>query len=92
MCHPKEKLESAGKGPHSDVEFDGLSLLEAQIQFGSLLQVLGLPGQLVLLPHPPVGIKSMEKETSQPTPGSSRQINPAQDHPLCGSSSAKAKV
>lgn len=85
-------LESAGKGPHSYVEFDGLSLLEAQIQFGSLLQVLGLPGQLALLPHPPAGIKPTEKKTSQPAPGSPRQINPAQDHPLHGSSSAKAKV
>lgn len=89
---PKGKAEPAGKGPHSDVEFDGLSLLEAQIQFGSLLQVLGLPGQLALLPHPPGGMKSREKETSQPAPGSPRQTNPAQDHPLCGSSSAKAKV
>lgn len=51
-----------------------MSLLEAQIQFGALLQVLGLPGQLALLPHPPAGIKRTEKETSPPAPGSPGQI------------------
>lgn len=47
---------------HRDVELDGLSLLEAQVQLGSLLGVLGLSGQLTLLPHPPARTEHGEKD------------------------------
>lgn len=71
-------MDLAGKTPHRDVELDGLSLLEAQVQFGSLLGVLSLSGQLALLPHPPTGTEHRAEDTAtaslrlpgKPCPGS----------------------
>lgn len=38
---------------HCDVDLDGLALLEAQVQFGAFVWVLGLFCKLTLLFHPP---------------------------------------
>lgn len=38
---------------HCDVDLDGLALLEAQVQFGAFIWVLGLLCKLTLLLHPP---------------------------------------
>lgn len=44
---------SSEGGTHCDVDLDGLALLEAQVQFGAFVWVLGLFCKLTLLFHPP---------------------------------------
>lgn len=76
------------KSPHRNVQFDGLPLLEAQVQFGSLVRVLGLLGQLTLLLHPPAGRKENRNGRvnnlpaalpGKPCPNPARQIFPCSE-------------
>lgn len=52
VTKPQPRVSSEG-GTHCDVDLDGLALLEAQVQFGAFVWVLGLLCKLTLLFHPP---------------------------------------
>lgn len=51
--HKTWPTKSSEGGTHCNVDLDGLSLLEAQVQSGAFVWVLGLFCKLTLLFHPP---------------------------------------
>lgn len=55
-------------GTHRNVELDGLALLEAEVQFGALVWVLGLFCKLTLLFYPPGERKTKVRKTPAALP------------------------
>jgi hypothetical protein len=63
-------------GTHCDVNLDGLALLEAQVQFGTFIWVLGLFCKLTLLFHPPG--KEQEEKGEAGEAAALRSLTPPQ--------------